>query len=86
MTREQIKAEFNDELSSEAKKKLDNDRTKGIDNTNAIYVRVKSGMEPMPACGPTPGLLGGLEVSPLRDVKDNYYRVNNNLICVYECE
>ena len=40
----------------------------------------------MPACGPTPGLLGGLEVSPLRDVKDNYYRVNNNLICVYECE
>ena len=86
LTREQIKAEFNDELSPEAKKKLDNNRTKGIDNTNAIYVRVKSGMEPMPACGPTPGLLGGLEVSPLRDVKDNYYRVNNNLICVYECE
>ena len=43
-------------------------------------------MEPMPACSTTPGLLGGLEVSPLRDVKDNYYRVNNNLICVYECE
>ena len=86
LTKEQIKAEFNDELSSEAKKKLDNDKTKGVDDSNTIYVRVKSGMEPMPACSPTPGLLGGLEVSPLRDVKDNYYRVNNNLICVYECE
>lgn len=86
LTREQIKAEFGDELSSEAKSKLDNDTTKYNRNDNAIYVRIKSGIGETPAYMSTPGLLGGLEAHPLRDPESNYYSINNNLICVYECE
>ena len=43
-------------------------------------------MPPFSPNSSTPGLLGGLEVSPIRDNDTNYYYVNDNLICVYECE
>lgn len=85
MTREMILKEYGNELSAEAKAKLKNDKTKGIENTNAIYVRVKTNMGPLPAGSPTPGLLGGLEASPLRETSDSYH-VNDNKISVYECE
>ena len=87
LTIDQIFIEYGEELTSEAKKKLKESTTKGVENTNSIYVRMprvvgKDGT-PRPA---TLGLLGGLEVHPLRDGTEPYYTYNNNLMPVYECE
>lgn len=87
LTVEQIFSEYGEELNDEAKEKLKKDTIKGTENTNAIYVRVPSytAGEKNPGRA-TPGILGGLEVSPIREVSDPYYSFNNNLIPVYECE
>ena len=86
LTREQIFAEYNSELSNEAKKKLKEDTTKGYESDNFIYVRHPNPRTGIPRAGANIGLLGGLEVSPLRGVSEPYYHYSDNLIPVYECE
>jgi hypothetical protein len=86
LTREQIFAEYNEELSSEAKKKLKEDKLKGHENDSFIYVRHPDPKTGIPRAGANIGLLGGLEVSPLRGVNEPYYHFSDNLIPVYECE
>lgn len=86
MTRDQIFAEYYDELTPEAREKLNHNETRRVDNSGAMYVHVRTSMPPFSPNSSTPGLLGGLEVSPIRDNNTNYYYVNDNLICVYECE
>ena len=88
LTVDQILAEYDEELTDEARNKLTKDIPKGVDNDNAVYVRVPhyAAKERMPRASTTPGILGGLEVSPIREVSDPYYSRNDNLIPVYECE
>lgn len=52
-----------------------------------MYIRVPAGdgYNKIPR-GQTPGLLGGLEVHPIRQVADPYYNYNANVFPVYECE
>lgn len=87
LTIDQILNEYDEELTSEARTILKNNmHPSRRDNTN-IYVRTPAGdgYNKMPR-GKTPGLLGGLEVSPIREVQDPYYNYNANLYPVYECE
>lgn len=86
MTKEQILSEYGDELSSEAKAKIKSDDSRGIEDNNGVYVRVTSDRNGTTMPRPTPGLLGGLEISPVRDLEDGRYTLNDNLLCVYECE
>ena len=88
LTVDQILSEYKDELNNEALSKLKNDTIKGKENNNAIYVRVPHhpAKEGMPRVTTTPGILGGLEVHPIREISEPYYSYNNNLIPVYECE
>lgn len=87
LTVDQILAEYDEDLTDEARSKLTKDTPKGVENDNAVYVRVPhyAANEKTPRAG-TPGILGGLEVSPIREVSDPYYSRNDNLIPVYECE
>lgn len=87
LTIDQILNEYDEELTSEARTILKNNmHPSRRDNTN-IYVRTPAGdgYNKMPR-GKTPGLLGGLEVLPIREVQDPYYNYNANLYPVYECE
>jgi len=87
LTVDQILLEYDSELSKEAKEKLLSDCPRGVENRGAMYVRVPHpAKEGMPRATTTPGILGGLEVHPFREVTDPYYSLNNNLIPVYECE
>lgn len=88
LTVDQIFAEYNEELTDEVKNKLKSDITRGIENNNAVYVRVShnTGQNGIPRTTTTPGILGGLEVSPVREVSDPYYSFSDNLVPVYECE
>lgn len=87
LTVDQILAEYDEDLTDEARSKLTKDTPKGVENDNAVYVRVPhyAANEKTPRAG-TPGILGGLEVSPIREVSSPYYSRNDNLIPVYECE
>ncbi len=85
LTKEQILAEYADELTSEARNELKDNPSRGSGNDSAVYVRSYS------SCGDksyprTPGILGGLEVTPTRAIKDPYRPHNSNLIEVWECE
>ena len=88
LTVDQILAEYDEELTDEARNKLTKDIPKGTENDDAIYVRAPhyAAKEKMPRASTTPGILGGLEVSPIREVSDPFYSRNDNLIPVYECE
>ena len=87
MTQEQILNEYDDELSSEAKAKLKSTIHRGVENTNAVWIQTPPMEDGMPRIARTPGILGGLEVMPLRDhTSDSYYRFSSDLIPVYECE
>lgn len=86
MTKEQILVEFGEELSTEAKEKITSKLYHSSSNTNEVYTYVETSMEPLPQNTCTPGILGGLEVSPFRTTSSNIYSTNSNLICVYECE
>lgn len=85
LTKDQIKKEFYDELSSEAKAKLNDSGPDELNASNSIYIQVHT-MDPIPATPSNSGLLGGLEIAPIRDAQNGYYRSNDNLICVYDCE
>lgn len=86
LTREQIMSEFGDELDADAKELIKNDTTRGIENTNYTYVRTASSYNDGGVPRVTPGILGGLEVHPMRETNKDRYVVNDNLIPVYECE
>lgn len=94
MTREDILSEFGEELNAEARKKLEDNVGKGERNYNTVYVRAPQSLE---ADGegytavrnvPSPGILGGLEVTPVFSWNDTgMYNYNNNpVLPVYECE
>lgn len=83
LTKEQILAEYADELTLEAKNELKESPLRGSGSDGAVYVRAYSN------CGDksyprTPGILGGLEITPIRSIKDTSH--NSNLIEVWECE
>lgn len=71
MNRTQIEKDYGDELSDEAKSKLDDICGKGWDNAGAVWVRTErqtvinndGRIETREA--PSPGILGGLEVAPM---------------------
>jgi hypothetical protein len=92
MTVEQIMIEFGDELSREAKQKL-NEKSPRLDqDSGAIYVRVPNTRMYDDTSGkvnvstiPSVGILGGLEVTPMLPYETDHYSSNHNMITVYEC-
>ena len=94
MTEEQIRYEFNDELSPEAKAILKDYASKGERNYNTVYIRQPRSIEgednqyQATRVVPSPGILGGLEVTPVFPWNETgMYNYNNNpVIPVYECE
>lgn len=85
LTKEQILAEYAEELTAEARNELKDNPSRGSRSDGAVYVRSYS------SCGDksyprTPGILGGLEITPTRTIKDQYRPHNSNLIEVWECE
>lgn len=94
MDKTQVLKEFGDELSSEAKGKLDDLFGKGWDNAGAVWVRtehetvVNSDGLIETRQAPSPGILGGLEVAPIfpwNEAGQYNYR-EKPVIPVYECE
>ena len=71
MTEEQIRYEFNDELSPEAKAILKDYASKGERNYNTVFIRQPRSIEgednqyQATRVVPSPGILGGLEVTPV---------------------
>lgn len=87
LTIDQILNEYDEELTSEARNILINNTHPSNRDNRHIYVRAAAGdgFNKIPR-GKSPGLLGGLEVCPIREVVDPYYNYNANLLPVYECE
>lgn len=87
LTIDQILNEYDEELTSEARNILLNNTHPSNRDNRHIYVRAAAGdgFNKMPR-GKSPGLLGGLEVCPIREIVDPYYNYNANLLPVYECE
>lgn len=87
LTIDQILNEYDEELTSEARNILINNTHPSNRDNRHIYVRAAAGdgFNKIPR-GQSPGLLGGLEVCPIREVVDPYYNYNANLLPVYECE
>lgn len=85
MTKEQILAEFGDEMDRDAKSKL-KESSHGIENTNAVYIRTSTAYNETGTRRITPGILGGLEAYPLRDLQADRYITSDNIYPVYECE
>lgn len=87
LTVEQIQSEYDEELTSEARELLLKDLHPATRDNRHIYVHAPDGdsYNKIPR-GISHGLLGGLEVHPLREMTDISYNYNANLIPVYECE
>ena len=87
LTVEQIQSEYDEELTSEARELLLKDLHPATRDNRHIYVHAPDGdsYNKVPR-GISHGLLGGLEVHPLREMTDISYNYNANLIPVYECE
>jgi hypothetical protein len=93
MTVEQIMIEFGDELSRDAKQKL-NEKGPMLDqDSGAVYVSVPNTLMYSDYNGkldvstiPSAGILGGLEVAPVLPYESEHYSSNHNMITVYECE
>ncbi len=87
LTREQIIIEYGDLLSEENLEELPSLIRNSVSDTGAFYVR---GVQAKDGCinAPTPGILGGLEVSPIStwDANYDYKSRNYNIIPVYEVE
>ena len=82
LTKEQILAEFCEELTDEAIQQLnENDTTKDSDNVSYVHVPTSHGLFDRPNSF---GILGGLEVTPFRD--GDSYVDNNTTFTVYEVE
>jgi hypothetical protein len=93
LTPEQILAEFEDELTNEAKAQLKTDKViSGVDG-DFKYVHVPETLiydEPsnkaVIAKIPSAGILGGLEVSPVLPYDSDVTNRHDSTITVYECE
>ena len=93
LNKDEILLEFGQELSDEAIKLLDDQFNKsGSRNYNTLYVRGTATMEPdgygKTRQVPSPGILGGLEVTPVFPWNDTgmYNYLNNPVIAVHEVE
>ena len=78
MTAERILDEFGDDLSKEAKEKLETHQDQGV--------YVKTDMAPFSAMTSTPGILGGMEAHPIRENRGASAIAKENTYEVYECE
>lgn len=91
LSKEQILADYGDELSSEAKKTIDGYFAYDESSGNVMYVRSPANLDgsadPL-KYGPKQGLLGGLEVVPKLPWNEGDRFINNIIqtIPVYECE
>lgn len=91
LSREQILADYGDELSSEAKKTIEKYFAYDESSGNVMYVRSPANLygdtDPL-KYGPKQGLLGGLEVVPKLPWNEGDRFINNIIqtIPVYECE
>lgn len=83
LTEDQILARYGKELTSEAKSKLKDNRGK-YDEGNYVIVRGMDGLVSRPM--PTAGILGGLEVHPIRNTNDYSSVTNSATFTVYEVE
>ena len=93
MTPEQILAEFGDELTSEAKSQLKNDKIESGVEGEYRYVHVpetlvynEDSKRAVIAKIPSAGILGGLEVSPVLPYDTDVTNMHESTITVYECE
>lgn len=94
LTEEQICQEFYDELTPEAKAILKDYASKGERNYNTVFIRQPRNVDgsdneyTTTRVVPSPGILGGLEVTPVFPWNETgMYNYNNNpVIPVYECE
>lgn len=88
LTVEQIRSEYDEELTQEARDLLLNNIYPASRDNRHIYVHAPGGdgYNKIPR-GISHGLLGGLEVHPIREMTDDVsYNYDANLIPVYECE
>lgn len=83
MTKDQILAEYGDELSSDAKAKLEDNQGK-YDEGSYVVVKGMDGLVSRPM--PTAGILGGLEIHPIRNTADYASVTNSTTFTVYEVE
>lgn len=97
LTKDQILLEFGDELSNEAKSKLNDKEHIHENDHGAIYVHSinnniyhdansTNDMGLVTVREPSPGILGGMEVTPLHPFDDFYGTCHRPLIPIYECE
>lgn len=83
LTKEQILAEFHEELTDEAISQLnDNESSKNTDSYS--YIQIPNSEELFNRPSTSFGILGGLEVTPHRD--SNSFELNHPVIVVYEVE
>lgn len=80
-TEEEILMEYGDEMSEEAKSTLSARGEHYQSGETYVHSYV-----PLAASQSTPGILGGLEVTPVYDYEDNLIHPAKELIEVYECE
>lgn len=91
LSKEQILADYGDELSSDAKKTIDGYFAYDESSGNVMYVRSPANLngdtDPL-KYGPKQGILGGLEVVPKLPWNEGDRFVNNIIqtVPVYECE
>lgn len=82
LTKEQILAEFHEELTDEAINSLnENEGSKDSDNHSYIQIPIHDGLYNRPSIS---GILGGLEVNPRRNGES--FELSHPLITVYEVE
>ena len=93
MTPEQVLAEFGDELTSEAKLQLKNDKIESGVEGEYRYVHIpetlvynEDSKKAVIAKIPSAGILGGLEVSPVLPYDTDITNMHESTITVYECE
>lgn len=83
LTKEQILAEFHEELTDEAISQLNNNESSK--NTDSYsYIQIPNSEELFNRPSTSFGILGGLEVTPHRD--GNSFELNHPVIVVYEVE
>lgn len=83
LTKEQILAEFHEELTDEAISQLnENESSKNTDSYS--YIQIPNSGELFNRPSTSFGILGGLEVTPHRD--SNSFELNHPVIVVYEVE
>lgn len=91
LNEDQILAEYGEELSEDAKKRIKDEVGKGERSVNTVYVRTAMSTvdgEGVVRKTPTPGILGGLEVTPVFPWNETgmYNYQNTPIMPVYETE